>query len=53
MEEYVVTFEQCGEVRSQVINARSPRDARFRITNSNGKVDYFNSICLNINDLEE
>ena len=53
MEEYVVTFEQGGEVKTKITNAQSPQDVRFRIMNANGQIDYFNSICLNINDLEE
>lgn len=53
MGEYIVTFEQGGEVKTEIINAKSPRDAKFNIMNANGKVDYFNSICLNINDVEE
>lgn len=53
MNEYIVTFEQGGEVKTKIINAKNPRDAKFNIMNANGNVDYFNSVCLNINDVEE
>lgn len=47
MNEYIVTFEQGGEQRTVIVNAETPRIAKFNVMNANGKVDYFNSILLN------
>lgn len=51
MNEYIVTFEQSGEQRTVIVNAKTPQIAKFNVTNANGKIDYFNSILLN--DTEE
>lgn len=47
MNEYIVTFEQGGEQRTVIVNAETPRIAKFNVMNANGKIDYFNSILLN------
>ena len=47
MNEYIVTFEQGGEQRTVIVNAETPRIAKFNVMNANSKVDYFNSILLN------
>ena len=51
MNDYIVTFEQKGEVKETIVCAPDPRIAKFNVMNSNGKVDYFHSILLN--DMEE
>ena len=53
MNEYIVTFEQKGEVKTAIVRGKDPGDVRFNVTNANGKVDYFHSILLNENDPEE
>lgn len=47
MNEYIVTFEQNGEQRTVIVNAETPRIAKFNVMNANGKIDHFNSILLN------
>lgn len=47
MNEYIVTFEQSGEQRTVIVNAETPRIAKFNVMNANGNIDYFNSILLN------
>lgn len=51
MNEYIVTFEQKGEVKEATVCAPDPRIAKFNVSNANGKVDYFHSVLLN--DSEE
>lgn len=53
MNEYIVTFEQSGEQKIVIVNAETPRIAKFNVTNANGKVDYFNSVLLNDDEEEE
>ena len=47
MNEYIVSFEHGGEQRPVIVNAETPRIAKFNVMNANGKIDYFNSILLN------
>ena len=52
MNNYLVTFERPnGQVDTVEINAVDVRDAKAKVLNANGKVDYFHSVLFN--DTEE